>query len=92
MTRLFPGDAAGATGVLGEVELAPPLGETPVMRTPPVPQAGRGELLVRLAGLVLTGRSLQDLLTSAAPDLGGLVAHTINWGGESIKPVLRLET
>ena len=88
MTRLVPGDTGGATGVLGEVELASPLGETPVVRTPPVPQAGRGELLVRLAGLVWAGRSLQDIRTSATPDLGGLVALTINWGGQSNKPVL----
>ena len=35
--------------------------------------------------LVLIGRSLQDLLTSAAPHLGGLVALTLNWGGQSIQ-------
>ena len=90
MTRLVPWDTGGATGVLGEVELASLLGEreTPVVRTGPRTQAGRGELLVRLAGLGRAGRSLQDLLTSAAPHLGGLVANTVNWGGQSNKPVL----
>ena len=80
MARLVPWDTGGATGVLGEVELASVLGEreTPVVRTGPGPQAGRGELLVRLARLVRAGRGLQDLLTSAVPHLGGLVASTIN--------------
>ena len=79
IARLFPGNTGGATGVLGEVELTSALAETPVVRTPPVPQAGDGGLLIRLTGLVRTGGGLQDLLSSATPDLGGLVALTLHW-------------
>ena len=79
VARLVPGNTGGATGVLGEVELTSALAETPVVRTPPVPQAGREELIIRLTGLVRTGGGLQDLLSSATPDLGGLVALTLHW-------------
>ena len=87
VARLVPGNTGGATGVLGEVELTSALAETPVVRTAPVPQAGGGELLIRLTGLVRTRGGLQDLLSSATPDLGGFVALTLNWAGQSNKSV-----
>ena len=87
MARLVPWNTGGATGILAQVELASSLGETPVVGTTTVTQAGGGELAIRQAGLARAGRTLQEVLSSAAPHLGGLVAHTTNWVGQSNKTV-----